>query len=85
MATGLRPKGDAEHRRTFEAAATIADAFGSRALVGDAADLRHVRHGAEYRAEVVSADEATEAIEIGLELIATLRPNADKILAAARP
>lgn len=82
MATGLRPKGEAGHAVTFEAAATIADNFGGRVLVGDAGDLRHVRHGAEYRAEAINATEATEAIDIGKELVAMLGPQVEKILAA---
>jgi hypothetical protein len=50
MAAGLRPKGQAAHLITFEATAVTASNFGARQIVTDAAQLRHVRHGAEYRA-----------------------------------
>jgi len=80
MATGLRPKGDAPHAVTFEAAAAIADNFGGRHLVEDASNLRFVRHGSEYRAEIVSADDAEDAIAIGTELLAALTPRVEQIL-----
>lgn len=83
MATGLRPKGESEHRLTFEAAAAIADSFGGRDLVDDAADLRHVRHGAEYRAETIKVSDASDAIVIGRELHQAFLPNVEQVLAAA--
>ncbi len=83
IATGLRPKGDAAHAVTFEAAAAIAANFGSRRLVADAGELRYVRHGAEYRAETVTAEDTNEAIEIGRELLAELTPRIEQILQSA--
>jgi hypothetical protein len=83
MAMGLRSKGESEHRITFEAAAAISESFGCRAVVNDAADLRHVRHGAEYRAETISLSDARDAIDIGRELVEALVPNVERILAAS--
>lgn len=80
MATGLRPKGQAAHVITFEAAAVIASNFGARQIFTDAAQLRYVRHGAEYRAETVSAADVDDAIAIGDELIKTLQPAIEQIL-----
>lgn len=80
MATGLRPKGQAAHVITFEAAAVIAANFGARQIVTDAAQLRYVRHGAEYRAETVSAADVEDALAIGDELIKTLTPAIEQIL-----
>lgn len=48
----------------------------------DAADLRFVRHGAEYRAETVSAADALDAISIGHELLNSITPRVRQILAA---
>lgn len=83
LATGLRPKGDAAHAVTFEAAAAIADNFGARLQVAAAADLRFVRHGAEYRAESVSIDDARDAIDIGQDLLVKVAPRVGQILQAA--
>lgn len=80
MATGLRPKGQAAHLITFEAAAVIASNFGARQIITDAAQLRYVRHGAEYRAETVSAADVDDAIAIGEELIKTLQQAVEQIL-----
>ena len=80
MATGLRPKGQSAHLITFEAAAVIASNFGARQIVTDAAQLRYVRHGAEYRAETVSVADVDDAIAIGDELIKTLNPAIEQIL-----
>ena len=85
MATGLRPKGESEHRITFEAAAAIAESFKCRAVVDDAADLRHVRHGAEYRAETVSRSDADDSIDIGRKLVEALAPNVERILTPQPP
>jgi hypothetical protein len=82
MATGLRPKGQAAHVITFEAAAAIAGNVGAHRVVTEAADLRFVRHGAEYRAEAVNVDDVHDAIAIGDELINILTPVVDKILSA---
>jgi len=82
LGTGLRPRGDRAHGATFEAAATIAQRFGARNIVDDAADLRFVRHGAEYRAETVSAADALDAISIGHELLNSITPRVRQILAA---
>lgn len=80
MATGLRPKGQAAHVITFEAAGAISSSFGGRQLVTDAAQLRYVRHGAEYRAEAVSPADLDDAIVIAEDLIKTLTPAVDKLL-----
>jgi hypothetical protein len=53
-------------------------------VVIEAADLRFVRHGAEYRAEAVSAADVTDAIAIGDQLIKALTPAVDKILSSRR-
>lgn len=83
LSMGLRPRGDASHAVTFEAAATVADNFAGRRLVRDAANLRYVRHGVEYRAETVSLDDAQDAIGLGAELLALLEPKVEQILAAS--
>lgn len=83
LATGLRPKGNAAHAVTFEAAAAIADNFGARLQVVAAADLRFVRHGAEYRAESVSIDDARDAIDIGQDLLVKVAPRVGQILQSA--
>lgn len=83
LAMGLRPRGDASHAVTFEAAAAVADNFGGRRLVSDAANLRFVRHGAEYREETVSLDDAQDAIDLGTELLDLLEPKVAQILAAS--
>lgn len=80
LATGLRPKGEAAHAVTFEAAAAIAANFGGRRLVEDASDLRFVRHGAEYRAEAVKVEDSLDAIAIGEELVEKLTPRVEQIL-----
>lgn len=85
MATGLRPKGQSAHITTFEAAAAIADNFGGRQIVTDAAELRYVRHGAEYRAEAVSDTDVEDALAIGDELIKALQLAIERILQASRP
>jgi hypothetical protein len=84
MATGLRPKGQAAHVITFEAAGAIAVDVGARQVVIEAADLRFVRHGAEYRAEAVTAADVTDAIAIGNQLIKVLTPAVDKIMSSPR-
>jgi hypothetical protein len=84
MASGLRPKGQAAHVITFEAAGAIAVGVGARQVVLEAADLRFVRHGAEYRAEAVSAADVIDAIAIGDQLLKTLTPAVDKILSSPR-
>jgi hypothetical protein len=83
MATGLRPKGQSAHVATFEAAGVIASSFGGRQVVTDASQLRYVRHGAEYRAETVSAADVADALQIGDELIKALEPAIDRILQAS--
>lgn len=83
MATGLRPKGQSAHVITFDAAAAIASNFGSRQIVTEAAQLRYVRHGAEYRAEAVSAADVEDALAIGAELIKALETAIDQILRAS--
>ncbi|TWD80673.1 hypothetical protein FB561_1760 [Kribbella amoyensis] len=83
MATGLRPKGQSAHVATFAAAGAIAATFGGRQIVTDAGQLRYVRHGAEYRAETVSAADVADALAIGDELIQALEPAIDRILHAS--
>lgn len=83
LATGLRPKGAAAHAVTFEAAAVIAANFGARQVVADASNLRFVRHGAEYRAETVSAEDVHDAISIGGELLEDLAPRVEQILSSS--
>jgi len=80
MATGLRPKGQAAHIITFDAAGEIAANFGERRPVQEAADLRYIRHGAEYRAETVSFEDVEDAIASGEELIVKLTPRTEQIL-----
>ncbi|ADB29248.1 hypothetical protein Kfla_0119 [Kribbella flavida DSM 17836] len=80
MATGLRPKGQSAHVITFEAAAAVAATFGAQRVVIEAADLRFVRHGAEYRAEAVGQADVRDAISIGAELVEALTVAVDKIL-----
>jgi len=82
LAAGLRLRGDRAHAATFEAAATIAERFRARSVIDDAADLRFVRHGAEYRAETVSPADALDAIAIGHELLNSITPGVRQILAA---
>jgi hypothetical protein len=81
LALGLRPVGKGHHAVTFEAAAVAAEAFGGRPVVDDAADLRHIRHGAQYLAESIAADDAQDSIDVGLELVESLAPQIDRILA----
>ncbi|GAA3143166.1 hypothetical protein JOF29_000763 [Kribbella aluminosa] len=83
MATGLRPKGQSAHVTTFDAAAAIASNFGGRQIVTDAAQLRYVRHGAECRAETVSAADVEDALALGDELLKALRSAIDQILQAS--
>jgi hypothetical protein len=83
MATGLRPKGQSAHVTTFDAAAAIATNFGGRQIVTDAAQLRYVRHGVEYRAETVSAADVEDALSIGDELLKALEPAIEQILQAS--
>ncbi len=83
LATGLRPKGDAPHVATFKAAAAIADSFGGRPSILDAANLRYVRHGAEYRAETGAGADVHHAIALGGELVEQLRPRVEQILEAS--
>jgi len=80
LATGLRPKGEASHAVTFEAASAVAGNFGGRQIVVYASDLRFVRHGTEYRAETVSAEDAQDAIALGEELVEQLAPRIEQIL-----
>jgi hypothetical protein len=61
----------------------IASSFGGRQVVTDASQLRYVRHGAEYRAETVSAADVADALQIGDELIKALEPAIDRILQAS--
>lgn len=84
MATGLRPKGQSAHVITFEAAAAVSVNVGAHRVVTEAADLRFVRHGAEYRGEAISVADVHDAIAIGDELIKVLTPVVDKILTAPR-
>lgn len=84
LSTGLRPRGESEHRTTFEAAAAIAESVGSRAIVDDAADLRMVRNNTEYRGVEVSLAEAQDAIDIAAELLAALTVAIAAILTARR-
>ena len=72
LATGVRPRSAAAHVVTFEAAAAIASRFKQRRVVDEAGQLRFVRHGAEYRAEVVSDCDAGDAIHIGDELLSVV-------------
>lgn len=57
--------------------------FGGGRLVRDAANLRFVRHGAEYRAETVSLDDAQDAIDLGAQLLDLLEPKVEQILTAS--
>lgn len=82
LAIGHRPIGRGSHATTFEAAATIASNFGARQVVDDASNLRFVRNNAEYEAETIDDAAAMEAVEIGTDLLAVLRPAIDKILQA---
>lgn len=84
LAMGLRPKGDAPHVTTFKAAAVIADSFGRAQSVTDAGNLRYVRHGAEYRAEMVRGADVQDAIGIGEELLAALSPRVMQIIDASK-
>lgn len=83
LAAGLRPKGDGHHATTFDAASELAAHFGARQQVRDAAQLRYVRNGAEYRAEAVSSADVEDAIEIGSDLLSDVAPNIDKIVQSA--
>lgn len=56
---------------------------GAERVVREAADLRFVRHGAEYRAEAVGVQDVHDAITIGQELIDLLTPAVEKILNSA--
>lgn len=76
----LRPIGDGAHITTFQAAAAAAHTFGARAIVEDAADLRSIRHSAEYRGNVTDTADATDAVAVGTELLDALRPNILRIL-----
>lgn len=58
------------------------DNFGARLQVAAAADLRFVRHGAEYRAESVSIDDARDSIDIGQDLLVKVAPRVGQILQA---
>ena len=80
LAMGLRPRGEAHHAVTFKAAAAIAHTFGGHQIVNDASHLRFIRHGAEYRAETVSLEDAQDAIDTGTELIDLLEPKIQQIL-----
>ena len=80
LATGMRTKGSATHVVTFQAASAIAANFGAGQIVHDAANLRFVRHGAEYRAESVSPEDAQDAIAIGHELLGQLIAGIERVL-----
>ena len=82
LSMGLRPRGESEHRTTFEAAAAIADSVGGRTAVDDAADLRMVRNNTECRGVEVSQAEARDAIDIAGELLVGLAVPITAILAA---
>lgn len=70
LAAGYRPVDDQRHHvAAFEAAAALAQNFGRRPLVEDAANLRFVRHGAEYRGEDVDREDAEDAISIAADLV----------------
>ena len=77
----LRPTGDGAHVTTFQAAAAAAHSFGARQIVEDAANLRSVRHGAEYRRDVIDTTDATDAVAVGAELRHALQPSIERILA----
>lgn len=83
LAAGYRPTGASEHVTTFEAAAMIAEHFENRAVVDDSADLRQLRHSAQYRGESIRGDEAVEAVEIATELLNALEPAIGNALASA--
>jgi hypothetical protein len=83
LAVGFRPTGESEHVTTFEAAAMIAERFENRAVVDEAADLRQIRHGAQYRGESIRGEDAAEAVEIAAELLDVLEPAVRKALAVA--
>lgn len=80
LALGLRPVGKRHHAATFEAAAAAASSFEGRSIVDDAADLRHVRHGAEYLAEAIALVDAQDSVAVGLELVETVGPQIERIL-----
>ena len=61
----------------------LAANFGQRNLVNDAADLRFVRNHAEYRAEAVTLDDASDALAIGEELVKALADPIASLLDAA--
>jgi len=82
LSSGLRPRGESEHRTTFEAAAAIAESVGGRSVVDDAADLRLVRNNTEYRGVEVTRDEAKDAIDIAGELLVALTAAIASILGA---
>ncbi|SFK46884.1 hypothetical protein [Cellulomonas sp. KH9] len=87
LAFGVRPSGDrGHHADTFAAAAAIlrnhSTQVGVRQSLDDAADLRFARSGAEYRAEVVSADTVDDALAILDELLAGLEPVMERRLSA---
>jgi hypothetical protein len=80
LALGLRPVGKGHHVATFEAAAAAAESFQGRAIVDDAADLRHVRHGAEYLAEAIALADAQDSVDVGRELVETIGPQIERVL-----
>lgn len=81
LSMGLRPRGESEHRTTFEAAVAIAESVGGRSIVDDAADLRVVRNNTEYRGVEVSTEEAQDAIDIAGELHVAFTASIGAILA----
>jgi len=83
FALQLRPTGEGSHVTTFQAAAAAAHNFGGRQVVEDAADLRRIRHGSEYRGNIIDTADATDAVDLGRDLLQVLEPAIQRILTAA--
>lgn len=77
FALQLRPTGVGSHVTTFQAAAAAADTFGARQVVEEAADLRRIRNGSEYRGNII---DTADAVAIGRDLLHVLEPAIHKIL-----
>lgn len=85
LAVGTRPRGDAHHETTFNAAAAIAakhldDHDPVCRALDDATDLRRVRHATQYCGETVAAEAATDAIDILAALLGDLSDLVDRLL-----
>lgn len=81
MASGYRPAGGDEHRKTFEAARWLSSGRARQSLV-EAGALRFARHTGMYRPQSTSEEDALEAQEVAAAIVADVVPLVRKLVAA---